>query len=396
MRQYLLSENILYSYITFGRLFIKTFFASKDTQARLTLRRFLIMSAAFPFLLLIQTVHWLGFLIDDIVFRDYRNIEIKKPFFIVGVPRSGTTFLHRLLSNDKKRFTTFTLWELVLAPSITERKIILMFAGIDRVFGSPLNKLVDRLERVIFGSLDDIHTISLNDPEEDYFALASIYACFLMILPFPFPEELGYLAYFDDTAKKNDKERIMAFYKTILQRHLYVKGTDRILLSKNVSFGPLIQALDQTFPDSNIVGMVRHPLNAVPSHISSMMEGAAIFDNDIQGHVLRDQLIDIQRYAYSHLTEVLPRMPEQRHQIIKMEDLQSRLSEVIRGLYQTFGYEMNGDFEDYINKQEARQKTYKSGHRYDLAAYDLKEIDIYKRFSDMYERFNYSPPEDSS
>ena len=31
-------------------------------------------------------------LVDEILFRGYRNIEIKAPVFIVGQPRSGTTF----------------------------------------------------------------------------------------------------------------------------------------------------------------------------------------------------------------------------------------------------------------------------------------------------------------
>jgi omega-hydroxy-beta-dihydromenaquinone-9 sulfotransferase len=391
MRPFSLKENIIVSYKTYFRLLGRTFLATGNTQARLTLRRFAVMLLFSVFLFVLQTMHWLAFIMDEVLFSGYKFVAVRQPVFIVGVPRSGTTFLHRLMSEDRDRFTTFTLWELIFAPSITERKIIFGLARLDRLFGAPLKHLINWTERKAFGSLDDIHLISLSDPEEDYFALAPVYACFLMILPFPFPEELGHLAFFDDQTPEPDKKRIMAFYKTCLQRHLYVHGTDKILLSKNVSFGPMIETLNRTFPDSYIIGTVRDPLRAVPSHISSMMEGAAIFDNDVQGDTFRDQMIDVQRYAYTHLAEALPRLPEDRQMTVKMEDLQMSLRATVRGIYDHLGYDVTPEFDRYLQHQDERQKVYKSGHAYDLSAYNLSDDDIVRRFDDVYNRYDYAP-----
>jgi hypothetical protein len=387
-----LLKNLLISYQTFFRLLWKTFVRSRHTQARLSVRRFFMMAAFFPLLFIVQTMHWIGFILDDILFRKYRSVEVRDPVFIVGVPRSGTTFLHRVMANDRDRFTTLTLWELILAPSVTERKFWLGLGRLDRLIGAPLTRLIKWLERRVFGSLDNIHQISLSDPEEDYFALVPIYACFILILPFPFFEELGYLAFFDDEAAAADRERIMAFYKSCLKRHLYVRGTDKILFSKNVSFSPMIEALSQTFPDSRIIGTVRSPLAAIPSHISSMMAGAAIFDNDTRGHEFRDQMIAVQRYAYTHIMERLPPHPEHRQMIVRMEDLQNRLESVVRTIYDRLGYGMAPAFEAYILNQDARQKSYKSGHKYDMSAYELTEAMIYEQFSDVFDQFGYDPP----
>ncbi len=387
-----LFKNLLTSYRIFFRLFWRTFFQSRHTQARLTVRRFFMMAGFFPLLFVVQTIHWIGFILDEVLFRGYKTIEIRSPLFIVGVPRSGTTFLHRELARDTQRFTTLTLWELILAPSISERKFWLGLGRLDQFLGSPFARLIKWLERRAFGSLDNIHRISLSEPEEDYFALVPIYACFILILPFPFPDELGYLAFFDDQASAGDKSRIMRFYKSCLQRHLYVRGTGKTVLSKNVSFSPMIQALDRTFPDCRIIGTVRHPINAVPSHISSMMAGAKIFDNDISGHEFRDHMIGVQRYAYTRIMKVLPELPENRQVIVRMEDLQAGLAAVVQTIYERLGHDMSPGFRACIQNQDRRQKNYQSGHKYDLSACGLTENRIYEQFSDVFRQFGYDPP----
>lgn len=387
-----LVTNIFFSYKTYGRLLLRTFFRTGRTPARLSVRRLAVMIVFLPLLLLLQTVHWLALIADEVLFPGYRRVEIRRPLFIVGVPRSGTTFLHRVMSADTERFTTFSLWELILAPSILQRKIIRGLGRADAWAGSPLKRLLNRLERMALGGLDDIHRISLADPEEDYFVLAPIYACFLLILPFPFFDELGYLAFFDDEAGEADKKRIMTFYRACLRRHLYVHGADKIFLSKNVSFGPMVATLSRYFPDSRLIGTVRDPLSAVPSHISSMMEGAALFDNDVQGDTFRDQLIAVQRYAYTHLADILPGLPEERRIIVRMEDLKNGLEAQIKEIYDRFGYRMGTDFAAYLRQEGRRQKRYKSGHYYNPADYGLSDNDIAERFHDVYQRFGYPPP----
>lgn len=395
MKPFSLKESVLFSYRSYAHFLRRTFLAHRGTQARMTPKRLAIMLPFFIALLVLQTMHWIAFVADEILFAGYKSVEIRRPLFIVGVPRSGTTFLHRLLSEDRDTFVTFSLWELILAPSIAERKIIHGLASLDRRIGSPIGSLVRLLERTAFSGLDDIHGTSLSDPEEDYLTLLPVYACFLMILPFPFPEDLGHLAFFDDQTPDQDQERIMAFYKTCLQRHLYVHGTGRTLLSKNVSFGPMLETLTRVFPDARVVGTVRDPLSAVPSHISAMLEGAAFFDNDTRGDAFRDQMIDVQRYAYTHLAEVLPRLPRERRVLARMEDLHADLAGVVRRIYARFGLTVTPAFSEILDHRARIQKTYRSRHRYDPARYNLSAAEIFRRFHDVYPRFGYRPPPDS-
>ena len=380
----------LTSMLLFFRLSWRTFFQSKGTQARLTPKRFVVMALFLPLFFFIQLQHWLGFLLDELLFKDYRKVEVKKPLFIVGVPRSGTTFLHRVLANDSERFTTLTLWELLFAPSITERKCWLALAKLDRQIGRPFSRLLAFVEHLAFHKLDGIHRISLNIPEEDYFVLVPVFACFLLVLPFPFPE-IWRLAYFDDKVSDAEKRRIMAFYKSCLQRHLYVRGTEKRILSKNVSFSPMIQALNETFPDCKVICNLRNPLQVFPSHLSSVMSGVQIFDNDVQGSVFRDRLMDLVRYSYRHLLTVLPEWPESRHCFVTMEAMKADLQRTVRGIYKQFDYSLSPLFEERLQEQQRRSRAYSSQHHYSLEQFDLQAETLREEFFEIFERFDFSP-----
>ena len=164
----------------------------------LGLRRLVMLSLFVPAFLALQTVHWLFFRLDDLLFPGYREVAVDAPLFVVGIPRSGTTFLHRVLARDETRFTTPRLWELVLAPSVTQRKLVAAAAWIDGRLGGSGRRAVRWLERRIFVSLDQVHPVTLDSPEEDYFALLPIFACFLLVVPFPDHPEVWRLSRFDE------------------------------------------------------------------------------------------------------------------------------------------------------------------------------------------------------
>jgi hypothetical protein len=328
--------------------------------------------------------------LDEILFPGYRKVQVDAPLFIVGIPRSGTSYTHRLISKDTEQFVTLALWELILAPSVSERRFWLLLGCLDRALGSPVSRIVKMVERRSAASLDAIHEIRLSDPEEDYFFLIPMFACYLMILPFPFRNVMGHLAFFDDATPEKTKSIIMGFYQSCLKRHLYVRGAGKRLLSKNVAFAPMVSALNETFPDCKILCNVRNPLNSIPSHISSMMAGAEIFDNDPRGHEYRDQMIELQRYAFSHLSNFLPGLPENRHAFLRMEDLKCNVHGEMKHIYQRFGYEMTDAFETYLIEEKNRERNYSSGHRYSLAAFDLDPDRISGMFSDALEAFGYS------
>lgn len=126
----------------------------------------LLLWCAIAFL---NVLHIAGFVADAVLFHEFRRVGVKQPVFILGIPRSGTTFLHRVLAGDD-RFSTLTTWEALLAPSIAERHV---YRFLGRIF-SPLDRLTAGIRRRLFGRMDVIHTIKLREAEEDFLLLLPI------------------------------------------------------------------------------------------------------------------------------------------------------------------------------------------------------------------------------
>ncbi|HCI11104.1 MAG TPA: sulfotransferase, partial [Alcanivorax sp.] len=172
----------------YGRLFVRSWCPDYGgTLKGVSPRRWLVMALFWPLFALLQAINGAGLLLDYLLFPDFRRVRVREPLFVVGVPRSGTTFLHRLLAGDRERFTTTALWELIFAPSITQRFFWRGVGRLDALVGAPLSRLFFRLERWVLGGLDDVHQTGLRDPEEDYLALLPVLGCFLLVLAVPDP-----------------------------------------------------------------------------------------------------------------------------------------------------------------------------------------------------------------
>ena len=100
-------------------------------------RRILVMLAVAPALFVLNLYHWLGLALDEVLFRGYRKVDVKRPLFVVGVPRSGTTFLHGVLAEDEHN-TTFATWECFFALSVTWRKLWRFAGRLDAALGRPV------------------------------------------------------------------------------------------------------------------------------------------------------------------------------------------------------------------------------------------------------------------
>ncbi|HUV08361.1 MAG TPA: hypothetical protein VMX75_11570, partial [Spirochaetia bacterium] len=170
--------------------------------------------------------------LDEIFFPGYRLIEISSPLIITANPRSGTTFLHRLISLDEERFTSFRLRD-VLLPSISMGKLMRLYACLDRALGSPLKRAIDGIFERGFGMWDNIHSIGFSKPEEDEglfiftFSTAALYAVF------PFFKEVPGLR-FADFLPERKRKALVRYYRGCIKRFLYANGRNRTFLLKSV------------------------------------------------------------------------------------------------------------------------------------------------------------------
>jgi len=372
------------------RLIRLTLFPRWPTGPR-TVRRLGLLLCLTPVFLLLQAFHWAGFFLDDLLFRGYRNVEIREPLFIVGLPRSGTTFLQRVLARDTDRFTTLRLWELLLAPSITERKLWMGLGAMNRMMGKPFSRLGNWGEKRGLGWLDVIHEVSLDDPEEDYFLLLPVFACFLLVVPYPYHEGIWKLARFDELPEA-ERGPIMAFYKAMLQRHLYLVGPVKQLLSKNPSFTPFLSSLREAFPDGKILCCVRDPLEVVPSLLSSIRTGAELFGYEVKDPRIRDRFVGMLEFFGSHALSTLEDVPDHQHAFVPLKVMRKDVKAFVLGVYDRFGWEADPGFRARLVEDRHRGKGYKSRHTYSLTEFGLTEEDIRGRFQGFNKRFGFGEP----
>ena len=358
-----------------ARLMRDVFRSGKEGQGRLTPKRAAVMAVFLPAYAVVQCVNATGLALDRVLFPSFRRIRVERPVFVLGMPRSGTTFLHRLLARDAKRFTATKLWELLFAPSITQRYFWLGLGRLDRIIGRPVGRLLTAAENAAFGWFGEIHQTGLQDAEEDYLALSLIGACFLLVLPFPF-ERVWRLAYFDEQLSSKEQQQVMAFYEGLVQRHLYVHGPERRFLSKNPSFTPMIESLARTFPDAQFIACYRDPQAAVPSLISSLQGGARLFGHRDPKVALGQQLIAMLRFYAQHLLATLSRLIPDQYAFIAMEDLTPEPKAQLEHLYGRLGWEISSDYKAALAHEEARASGFRSKHRYSLTSLGFDEATI--------------------
>ncbi len=103
---------------------------------------------AFLLLQVRQAISAVTLGLDHLVYPGHRKQPINRPIFIVGNPRSGTTFLHRLLLGAGG-MASFELWEMLFFPAITARKL--------------LGRIVPRMDRLSPARYhpSDVHDTSL-------------------------------------------------------------------------------------------------------------------------------------------------------------------------------------------------------------------------------------------
>ncbi len=344
------------------------------------LYRLLVLGLFLPLLLALQALHWLGFLLDEIVFFRYRQVDVREPVFILGVPRSGTTFLHRLLARDPA-FTTFSTWECFFAPSITERYFWRGVGRLDRLVGRPLGRITGWIEARMLGWLDDVHPIRLEDPEEDYFVFLPVLCCFILIVPFPEADWIWRMGRFDRDVDAAERDALMRWYRRSLQKHLFVNGPERRLLSKNASFAGMSMSLVDTFPDCRVVICERDALQVIGSQFNALTDGMRFFGLSPADPRFRTRLLDCIAFYYENLERLRERVPPERCVDVPLWELSRETRRVVDRISRRFDLPLADAVADEIAAYEQRPSSKSPGAGPELSRWDIDPAELTQRFA---------------
>jgi omega-hydroxy-beta-dihydromenaquinone-9 sulfotransferase len=321
--------------------------------------------ALAPLAFLVWLTHWCCLLLDELFFPAYRHLEIKQPLFIIGPPRTGTTHLHRVMAGHEDTFTTTRTWELFLAPSIVQKKILRMIYRGDQRCGGGLMRLAEKSERSFTKATDHLHKSSLTQPEEDFYFLLLALACPALMVALPQHRRSWQAAFFND-APPRTRQAWLTLYHRCLQKHLFVFGEGRRLLSKNASANPWLRDLAHAYPDATFAVCSRDPAEAIAS-MNSLAERIRD-DLGVRENAPADpsasSLTALMHHHYACLHRILPELPDDRWFNVPIEAMRHDLDATVRALCAHTGVDITPAFATSIKKAAIAASHYRSGHHY--------------------------------
>lgn len=199
-----------------------------------------------------------GLALDTWLTPDLASIPVERPVFVLGLARSGTTMLHRLLAQSGEA-CVFRAWELSL-PSLVQRRLVAPFLR----RASP-----GRPYLALFP--DESHPMAWDAVEEEEILLALRLDSQMLfpLSPLAFHEDDPPGLMIHDLAPAAWREDSMALLKGCFQRQIRATGRPRVVAKMPYST-TRVRTLRAAFPDARFVYLVRSPLETVPSHLSML------------------------------------------------------------------------------------------------------------------------------
>lgn len=296
------------------------------------------------------------------------RLALSPPLIVLGLPRSGTTLLHRLLSLAEDARSP-ALWEMqqpIPGPGPDERRKISL-------------REVTRFKKAA-PDIDAKHHIDVDEPEEDIFLFDSSLWSFSFYVMAPV---YGYL----DWYLEQDPLPGYRVYREHLQL-LQADSPGKRLTLKAPAHTGYLEALLETVPEAMIVQTHRDPVR-ITSSINSLMY-------TLQSYLTES--LDVRRAAAAN-TEMFVQFIE-RNMAARSRISDGRILDVpynnlatdpvstVKQIYDHFGLKFDAGFEARMRKWMAERPQHRFGkHEYAAEDFGMTDAGIAERFKEYIERF---------
>ena len=362
------------------------------TPSRFSVRRAVLGVLVLCAAAALVTFNWVFDLVDLLFFPRAGRTPVEAPVFIIAAPRSGTTFLHNLLSLDEERFTYLRLYDTVFQ-AVSLRRTLDALGHLDRLLGQPVVKLSRLVQRRIFKGWDGIHSPGLEQSEEDESLWVLSFLSPAIWMLFPYPNELSELGFVDRMAEpvRRYATRLIRWQ---MGRHMAYGGRGRTLLLKNVLLAGRLDVVTRAFPGARFIYLVRDPIKTVPSSVSMFTtpwkaHSPELPMNSPEYRMWADLVMDY----YDVYERLITSLPPERCVVLPYDALVGNPRAAVAQIYERFGFTMSPAFAQVLERETQRAASYTSRHAYTLADYGLDATDVYQRLQHVFERHGLVPPE---
>ncbi len=321
-------------------------------------------------------------LLDHLFFPGFRRIKIKNPVFIIGHPRSGTTFIHQLFTQTDE-MAAFKAWH-ILFPAVSQR-----------IFIQPIIRYLIRKNKTEIIPESAGHRIALDKVEEEEMLFIhnrdTQFAIIGTILGFA-DEDYRDIR-FHDLQPRSRRIRSARFLKECFQRQIYYTGKTQIFAQTHFSTHR-IQTLMEVFPDAKFIYMHRDPHETLPSPISLTYNTQDILWG--MHRFRKDQLFrffeyryraSLELYQYFHMLWHSEKINKRRVMIIPYKRLREDLMGVFDEIVSFTGIRASRRLRLAVAQQAEKQRHYQRRHAVEpLSWFGIDENRIRKDFAFFFEK----------
>lgn len=300
--------------------------------------------------------------------------QIKRPLFVLGLPRSGTTLLYNLLAQDPGHRFMFN-WEAFIGQ--VPPKGNYSFANDPRRNQA---KWVLRFQKYLMPDLDKIHEFSAAGSEECTPILMQGFATQALAGGFDVPAYSSWLDHADHTPTYRHHRRA-------LQALQWKYPAERWLLKSPDHLAALDAILEQ-YPDAQFIHIHRDPAESVASWASLNLVYRSVYYSQIDKAGLGRQVLNRLANDTDRYMALRNRVPSDQVFDIQYENFTRAPIAALEQAYDHFGFDFSGDTQGHMQTYLAENPAQKHGtHHYSMEEYGLSQAMIRDRFSAYIHRF---------
>jgi hypothetical protein len=298
---------------------------------------------------------------------------VREPVFILGLQRTGTTLLHRLLTCEPA-LRPLLSWEAlnpapfpgVAAPGARDPRM-------------RLAELAERGLRYLAPEFFAIHPVEAHAPEEDVLLLDLSFMS-------PTVDATQRVPRYSAWLRDADQRPSYRYFRRVIQLLLWQRPGR--WLGKTPHHLENLDVLLDVFPDAKVIQTHRDPVRVVASFASMMAHGRSIFSDRVEPREVGAQLADKAVRAVTRAISVRERAPAGAFLDVAYADLLADPLEEIRRIYDFLGLALAPATEAAMHAWLAANPQNKRGvHRYQLEDFGLDRAELARRFEPYRARF---------
>lgn len=298
---------------------------------------------------------------------EHADVAIERPIFVMGLPRTGTTALHRLLHADPMA-QGLEMW-------ITQ-------------YPQPRPPRATWESDPIFAAMQEgFSAHHVENPEYmgiHYMDATSVEECWRLLRQTGKSssyESLAHLPRYGEWLQKQDWTDAYARHRQNLQL-IGLNDPEKRWVLKNPSHMTALDALMTVYPDALVVYTHRDPAVCIASSCSLSAETTAGHSTTFVGDTIGRTQLDLWSRAYHAFHDARPAYDAAQFADVAFADLRADPIGVVRALYEQWGLEVTPAARTAIEEldRESKQGAAKPSHSYSLDDYGLTERQVWAAF----------------